>query len=148
MILGRNGCQARADDLARVLAHGFARVRCASCGDEDLVGFSCNRRGVCPSCTTRRAGDAAAHLVDAVLPQVPMRQWVLSLPIKVRWVLARRPGLVGRVLAVFLRALSPWQRRRGRVLGVEGATGAGTFVQRFGSALQLNIHFHAVVPDE
>ena len=74
-----------------VLAHGFARVRCESCGDEHLVGFSCKRRGLCPSCTTRRAVDAAAHLVDAVLPQVPMRQWVLSLPIKVRWVLARRP---------------------------------------------------------
>ena len=130
-----------------VLAHGFARVRCGSCGDEHLVGFSCKRRGVCPSCTTRRAVDAAAHLVDAVLPQVPMRQWVLSLPIKVRWVLARRPGLVGRVLAVFLRALSTWQRKRGRSLGAEGATGTVTFVQRFGSALQLNIHFHAVVPD-
>ena len=67
--------------------------------------------------------DAAAHLVDAVLPAVPMRHWVLSLPIKVRWVLARRPALVGRVLAVFLRSLSTWQRRRGRSLGVEGATG-------------------------
>ena len=72
---------------------------------------------------------------------------MLSLPIKVRWVLARRPALVGRVLAVFLRALSTWQRRRGRALGVEGATGTVTFVQRFGSALQLNILFHAVVPD-
>jgi hypothetical protein len=109
--------------------------------------------------------DAAAHLVDAVLPSVPMRQWVLSFPIRVRWVLARRPALVGRVLAVFLRTLSTWQRRRARSrqgrerrslpeggrsaqsLGVEGATGAVTFVQRFGSALQLTVHFHAVVPD-
>ena len=66
---------------------------------------------------------------------------------KVRWLLARRPALVGRVLAVFLRALSTWQRRRVQSLGVEGATGTVTFVQRFGSALQLNIHFHAVVPD-
>ena len=130
-----------------VLARGFARVRCASCGDEHLVGFSCKRRGVCPSCTSRRAVDAAAHLVDAVLPVVPMRQWVLSFPIKVRWLLARRPALVGRVLAVFLRALSTWQRLRGRALGTLGTTGAVTFVQRFGSALQLNVHFHVVVPD-
>lgn len=43
--------------------------------------------------------------------------------------------------------LSTWQRKRGRSLGAEGATGTVTFVQRFGSALQLNIHFHAVVPD-
>ncbi|MCC7112027.1 MAG: transposase [Deltaproteobacteria bacterium] len=130
-----------------VLARGFARVRCESCGDEHLVGFSCKRRGVCPSCTSRRAVDAAAHLVDAVLPLTPMRQWVLSFPIKVRWMLARRPALVGRVLAVFLRALSTWQRRRGRSVGVCGATGSVTFVQRFGSALQLTVHFHAVLPD-
>ena len=130
-----------------VLAHGFMRVRCGSCGDEHLVGFSCKRRGVCPSCTSRRAVDAAAHLVDAVLPVTPMRQWVLSLPIKVRWVLARRPALVGRVLAVFLRALSTWQRRRGRAVGASGATGSVTFVQRFGSAMQLSIHYHVVMPD-
>jgi hypothetical protein len=130
-----------------VLARGFARVRCESCGDEHLVGFSCKRRGVCPSCTSRRAVDAAAHLVDAVLPAVPMRQWVLSFPIKVRWVLARRPALVGRALAIFLRALSTWQRRRGRVVGASGETGSVTFVQRFGSAMQMSIHFHVVAPD-
>ncbi len=27
------------------------------------------------------------------------------------------------------------------------ACGAVTFVQRFGSALQLNVHFHVLVPD-
>ena len=106
-----------------VLARGFARVRCGSCGDEYLLGFSCKRRGVCPSCTSRRAVDAAAHLVDAMLPAVPMRQWVVSLPIKVRWVLARRPAMVSRALAIFLRALSTWQRRRGCAVGVRGAFG-------------------------
>ena len=78
---------------------------------------------------------------------MPMRQWVLSLPIRVRWVLARRPALMGRVLAIFLRALSRWQRRRGRDVGVRGTAGAVTFVQRFSSALRLNIHFHVVAPD-
>ena len=33
-----------------VLAHGFSRVRCESCGDELLVAFSCKSRGICPSC--------------------------------------------------------------------------------------------------
>ena len=45
-----------------VFAHGFARVRCDDCGDDCLVAFSCNGRGVCPSCNTRRMAEAAAHL--------------------------------------------------------------------------------------
>ena len=32
--------------------------------------------------------DTAAHLVDRVLPQVPIRQWVLSLPFALRYRLA------------------------------------------------------------
>ncbi len=121
-----------------VLAHGFARVRCKACGDSLLVAFSCKRRGICPSCTTRRAHDTAAHLVDAVLPAVPLRQWVLTFPRKIRFLFARRPGLVSTALATFLRALFALQRRRARALGVVGDAGAVTFVQRFGSALQLN----------
>jgi len=54
-----------------VLTRGFARVRCGACGHELLVPFSCKRRGLCPSCTARRAEDTAAHLVDRVLPRAP-----------------------------------------------------------------------------
>ena len=62
-----------------ILARGFARVRCKGCGDDLLVAFSCKGRGICPSCGGRRMADTAAHLVDRVLPRVPVRQWV-SLP--------------------------------------------------------------------
>lgn len=132
-----------------VLARGFMRVRCGGCGDEILVGFSCKRRGVCPSCTARRAVDAAAHLVTAVLPVTPMRQWVLTFPVKLRWIFARKPALLSRALGLFLRALSTRQRQRARALGVCGSSksGAVTFVQRFNSALGLNLHFHVVAPD-
>lgn len=51
-----------------VLAHGFARVRCADCAFERLVAFSCNGRGVCPSCGGRRMAERAAHLVEHVIP--------------------------------------------------------------------------------
>jgi len=33
--------------------------------EEELVPFSCKRRGICPSCTGRRMAELAAHLVDA-----------------------------------------------------------------------------------
>jgi len=111
-----------------VLAHGFARVRCGACGHELLVGFSCKGRGVCPSCTTRRAHDVAAHLTERVLPRVPYRQWVLTFPRRLRLLLARRPALVGVALDIFLRALFAHQRRRARARGVWGKAGAVTFV--------------------
>ena len=60
------------------LDHGFLRVRCESCHAEHLVAFSCKRRGFCPSCGARRMAESAVLLVDEVLPEQPMRQWVLS----------------------------------------------------------------------
>ncbi|MBM2849512.1 MAG: hypothetical protein HW418_2454 [Anaerolineales bacterium] len=71
-----------------VLAHGFARVRCGRCALERLVPFSCKGRGFCPSCGGRRMTERAAHLVDDVLPPVPVRQWVLTLPYRLRYLLA------------------------------------------------------------
>jgi transposase-like zinc-binding protein/putative transposase len=131
-----------------ILAHGFTRVRCVGCGDELLVAFSCKRRGFCPSCTTRRMHDTAARLVDRVLPRVPVRQWVLSLPRWARWLLARDPRLADQTLEVALRAIFGSLRRRAWREGVRDARAGGvTFVQRFGGALNLNVHFHCVVPD-
>jgi Putative transposase/Transposase zinc-binding domain len=127
-----------------ILANGFARVHCGACGHDVLVPFSCKRRGFCPSCNARRMHDTAAHLVDRVIPRVPVRQWVLSLPRWARWMLARDPALASRALALALRAIfADYRRRAGR----NGRCGAVTFVQRFGGALNLNVHFHCVVPD-
>jgi Putative transposase/Transposase zinc-binding domain len=131
-----------------VLAHGFARVRCESCKDELLVAFSCKGRGVCPSCNAKRAHVSAVHLVERVLPHVPYRQWTLSFPHRVRWVLLKDVGLLSEVLTVFLRALFALQRRRARRQGLcGGQVGAVSFVQFFGSALQVTPHFHSLVPD-
>jgi len=88
-----------------ILAHGFARARCEDCGTERLIAFSCRGRGVCPSCNARRMVEVAAHLVDHVLPPLPVRQWVLSLPKRLRPFLYRDRALPGAVLAVLLRAI-------------------------------------------
>ena len=53
-----------------ILAHGFARARCADCGHDFLIAYSCKGRGVCPSCTTRRMVETAAHLADHVIPRL------------------------------------------------------------------------------
>ena len=71
-----------------ILAHGFLRLHCGEFGHDKLVAFSCKRRGFCPSCGARRMAQTAAHLVDHVIPHVPVRQWVLSLAIPLRLLLA------------------------------------------------------------
>ena len=83
-----------------VLAHGFARLRCGECAFERLVPFSCKGRGFCPSCGGRRMSESAARLVDHVLPHVPVRQWVLSLPYRLRYLLAWNHDLCARDDAV------------------------------------------------
>jgi hypothetical protein len=79
------------DGSHRVLEHGFMRVRCTECHREKFVAFSCKRRGCCPSCGARRMVESAALLVDQVLPAVPMRQWVLSVPFPLRFLFASDP---------------------------------------------------------
>ncbi len=37
----------------------------------------------------------AAHLVDHIIPRVPVRQWVLSLPIPLRYVSVHPPKRLG-----------------------------------------------------
>jgi hypothetical protein len=53
--------------------------------------------------------------------------------------LARDPALTSRVLDLTLREIFRWYRKRA---GGRGRCGAVTFVQRFGGALNLNVHFH------
>jgi hypothetical protein len=131
-----------------LLRHGFVRVRCDSCAEERLVAFSCKARGFCPSCTSRRMAGTAAFLVDRVLPTMPYRQWVLSLPHRVRFLLAGDKDLFGQVLGVFLRKVLAWQRRRARAYGIDDPQcRAVSFLQRFGSLLNLNCHIHALLPE-
>ncbi len=84
-------------------AHGFLRLRCGECGHDKLLAFSCRRREFCPSCGAWRMSQTAAHRVDYVIPHVPVRQWVVSLPIPLRVLPAAQPELVAPVLQVVQR---------------------------------------------
>jgi hypothetical protein len=140
---------------------GFARLRCPSCLFDQLIPFSCKGRGFCPSCAGRRMAAIAAHLTDHVLPDQPLRQWVLSLPWSLRIHLACNPALTRDVGRAFLRAVFASYTRRARLAGQllprtttsplshppKAHPGAINFTQRFGSSLALNIHFHALVLD-
>ena len=128
-----------------ILAHGFARARCEDCGHDFLIAFSCKGRGVCPSCNARRMAETAAHLVDQVFPPLPVRQWVLSVPKRLRYFLQRDPEALGAVLHILLRVIEARLRQRSGC--ARGRLGAVSFVQRFGSALNAHVHFHCCVID-
>jgi len=129
------------------LEHGFLRIRCDTCHAEHLLAFSCKRRGFCPSCGARRMADGAAWLVEQVLPHRPIRQWVLSLPFPLRFLLATHPALIGRVLRIVYRVIAAHLIRQAGHTQQTARTGAATLIQRFGSALNLNIHFHMLFLD-
>jgi len=127
---------------------GFAHLWCADCEYHRIVPFTCKTRGFCPCCCGRRMAERAATWCERVIPVVPVRQWVLTVPWERRFLLARRPDLAQGVLQVVLRAIFGWYRKRAQEGGIpEGETGSITILQRFGSALNLNLHFHSLVLD-
>ena len=77
----------------------------------------------------------AANLVEKVFPDgVPVRQWVLSFPRRVRYHLARKPALLKRALAIFMEEVFANTRERAGVPGV-GECGGVTVAQRFGGSM-------------
>jgi len=91
--------------------------------------------------------ETAALLADEVLPDRPLRQWVLSLPHALRFLLATNSEALTLVLGEVCRTISRHLIGKAGLSRATGATGAVTLVQRFGSALNLNVHFHMVFLD-
>jgi hypothetical protein len=129
------------------LEQGFLRVRCETCHAEHLVAFSCKRRGFCPSCGARRMAESAALLVDEVFPEQPVRQWVLSFPYPLRFLFASRPAIMGQVLGIVYRVIATHLIKKAGLTHKTAHTGAVTLIQCFGSALNLNVHFHLLALD-
>ena len=113
-----------------------------------MVAFSCKARAVCPSCLGRRMSAGAANLVDHVLPDVPIRQLVVTMPFPLRFPLAFDGKLLGQVLRIFTDTVAGWYRKRHLARGLpDGETGAVTAIQRANSDLRLNPHFHTLFLD-
>src|SRR5262249_17059421 len=128
-----------------ILAYGFLRLGCDTCPKELLLPFSCKRRGFCPSCAGRRMAQTAAHLVERVIPWVPTRQWVVSVPIPLRYWMAASQDLTAKVHTIIRTTIAQYYVNQAVTRGVERQKvqpGSVTFIQRFGSALNLNVHYN------
>jgi hypothetical protein len=129
-----------------ILAHGFARAYCETCHRNLVVAFSCKGRGVCPSCAARRMYDSAARLTDHVLPERPVRQWVLTLPYSIRGLVAVRGDVLNAVAKVFVEEVFRWQRVQ---VHAEGKFHGAALLapQLFGGSINLAPHLHAIFLD-
>jgi putative transposase/transposase-like zinc-binding protein len=136
-----------------VLEYGFARVYCQECRYDRLIGFSCKKRGFCGSCLARRMSETAVRLVDSLIPQIPTRQWVLSVLAPLRYLIAYDNNALNRILSIFMESLFSYLRKKAKRCGGKALDaysyhpGAVTFIQRFGSALNLNVHMHSQLSD-
>ena len=104
-----------------------------------------------PFCNARRMCAAAAHLTDHVLPDVPLRQWVLSVPFELRLLLAKNARALSAVGRIFVREIHRWQVERARrqvsptpTERIQLRGGVICFPQRFGGSLNLNVHYFAL----
>jgi hypothetical protein len=91
--------------------------------------------------------ESAALLVDDILPEAPVRQWVLRFPFALRFLFATCPAVMGRVLGIVYRTLATHQIRKAGHTHESAHTGTVTLIQRFGGTLNLNIHFHMLLLD-
>ena len=141
-------------------AFGFCRIRCPSCTTDMILPFSCKGRTFCSSCGGRQMAQSAAHLVDRVFPDVPARQWVLSVPKPLRLAMAMDTGLCRDVTRAHLRAVSASYVRRAKAAfaldqpespadgvadsacddSIQFHPGAVNATERFGSSLELIVH--------
>src|SRR5215470_17709957 len=92
-------------------------------------------------------GQTAAHLVECVIPWVPTRQWVVSVPIPLRYWMASSQDLMAKVHTIIRTTIGQYYVNQTVARGLTRANvhpGSVTFIQRFGSVLNLNLHFHCV----
>ncbi len=128
-----------------ILEHGFARVRCAACGFDYLVAFSCKTRFFCPSCAQKRTLIWERMVLDKVLRNVPHRQWVFTIPrvlrklfYKERRLLAGLARCAAATLLELFAAVCPDRECRPGII-------AST--QTFGDLLVWHPHIHCLVTD-
>ena len=105
-----------------------------------VVAFSCKKRGpCCASCSARRMYNGAAHIVDHVIPDVPVRQYVLSVPFELRLLLAARADAFSAMMSLLVEQVFRWQRERAKEAGlVDVQSGAVVAQHRSGASLNLN----------
>jgi hypothetical protein len=130
---------------------GFLRVRCVNPAchkkEEKLVPFSCRTRGLCSSCGQRRAIEWAERMVEFVLPFVPYRQVVFTIPIAPRKAFLLDRSLYGELCRVAYAATRDYMRERAPLLARQSRAVPAMVIspQSYGDLIVPNPHCHSAV---
>lgn len=129
-----------------------ATLECIKCRIQREFPLSCKRRNFCEACGRRRQRDRSKFLRRQVIGDTPMRLWTTTLPHPARTFLGGEPDLTTAVLGAVLRRITRYIR-----LSIKHAhglksvkivhTGAITIIQRVGTDLDGNLHFHSLFTD-
>ena len=76
--------------------------------------------------------ESAAHLIDGVIPRVPVMQWVLLFPIPLRILFAAHPELLTPVQRIIYCVISGFLLKQADLKRAAADTGAVNLIQRFG----------------
>jgi len=86
--------------------------------------------------------ESARHLAEEVFGPRPARQWLLSFSYPLRFLFASKPDAIGPVLGIVHRVIAGGLAAQKGVDRASAQCGTVTLIQCFGSALNLNVHFH------
>jgi hypothetical protein len=89
----------------------------------------------------------ATHLVEDVIPHVKTRQWVISFPFSIRWILLQHVHHQKILQIVFDEIQKTVISNSSAQAPFSAQVGAISFFQNFGATLNLHPHFHIIVTD-
>jgi hypothetical protein len=119
------------------LKYGFARVKCDTCNTEYLLPFSCKCRYFCPSCHQRRVIEFGEYLYEEILKDVPHRQWVFSIPKRIRPYFMYNRKLLSKLSKCAWKVLSDYLKES---VSVKNAVpGVVVSIQTFGDFINFNL---------
>jgi len=127
------------------LREGFARVRCDDCGEEFFVAFSCRQRSCCPSCGEKRALLLGHRLTTEVLAPVHHRQWVFTIPKRLRIYFRYDRKLLGKLCRAAYEVV---REAFADAVGDDVISpGMVASIQTFGDLINWHSHVHAIVTE-
>lgn len=127
------------------LREGFARVHCDGCGYDMFVAFSCKSRYLCPSCHQKRTLTLGMHVVEEVCFPVPHRQFVFTMPKRLRLYFRYDRDLLKELPKLAWEVIKEvYQVALGRDDVIPGMIAN---VQTFGELAHFNPHAHTITTD-
>ena len=120
--------------------HGCARAYCDKCKHTELIAFSCKRRGLCPSCETKRGLIFAENLQHNVLLPYEQRHIIWSIPKRLR-AYFRYDRSLSKYL--YRAAWEAWQEYVAE-LHPSGTPGGVLALHTSGDLLPFHPHLHGI----